>query len=320
MPTLHGAAPAKLNLRLAVLAQENTGYHQIETIFCALELADSIEISTSSDDVTLDVVFEGMDTVDLGPVERNLAVRAARAFFHAARLPPRAAIRLVKRIPSGAGLGGGSSDAATVLVLLNRAHGELLPYAELLRMGAALGSDVPFFISGAALALGWGRGGRLLPLPPLPQRAVLLAVTGVDVATPAAYAALAETRRGADPAPAAVLAPLTDWNAARDLAANDFEPIVFARLPLLHKLRVAIEEKGAAIARMTGSGSVVYGIFEEEAAALAAADGLDDDFPDVTWRLTRTQTGAAVPGGGFEPPLTDPKSVVLPLDDPGSEP
>jgi 4-diphosphocytidyl-2-C-methyl-D-erythritol kinase len=288
MSTLRGAAPAKLNLRLAVLAQENTGYHQIETIFCALELADGIEISTASDDVTLDVVFEGMDPVDLGPVERNLAVRAARAYFDAARLPPRAAIRLVKRIPTGAGLGGGSSDAATVLMLLNRAHGEPLPHAELLRIGAALGSDVPFFLSGAALALGWGRGGRLLPLPPLPQRAVLLAGPGTGVATADAYAALAETRRGADPPLAEVLAPLTDWNAARDLATNDFEPIVFARLPLLRELRAAIEEKGAAIARMTGSGSVVYGIFDKADAARDAADRIGAEFGGVRCVLTRT--------------------------------
>jgi 4-diphosphocytidyl-2-C-methyl-D-erythritol kinase len=296
MPKLRGAAPAKLNLRLAVLAQENTGYHQIETIFCALELADSIEISSASDDVTLDVVFEGVLPVDLGPVERNLAVRAARAFFDAARLPPRAAIRLVKRIPTGAGLGGGSSDAATVLVLLNRAHGKPLPRDELLRIGAALGSDVPFFLSGAALALGWGRGGRLLPLPPLPQRAVLLAAPGEGVATADAYAALAETRRRADPPPAAVLTPLTDWTAARELATNDFEPVIFARLPLLHELRAAIEENGAAIARMTGSGSVVYGIFEEQAAARAAAERLDGGFSGVAWLLTRTQAGRQFPG------------------------
>jgi 4-diphosphocytidyl-2-C-methyl-D-erythritol kinase len=285
------SAPAKINLRLAVLAREAAGYHQLETIFCRLALADEVAIRAAGDGIALDVQPPaGAEAApDLGPAAANLAVRAARAFFDAARLEPHAAIRLVKRIPAAAGLGGGSSDAAAVLQGLNRLHGLPLSDPDLLELGAGLGSDVPFFLAGGPLALAWGRGGRLAPLPALPRRPVVLAVSPVAVATAEAYAALAATRGADYRAPATVIPrQLDSWEAAAAVAGNDFEAVVFDRLPMLAALRAALERSGARIARMSGTGSTVFGIYDDDAVAAQAAERLDRDFRDVRFVVTHT--------------------------------
>lgn len=282
------SAHAKLNLRLAVLAREGSGFHQIETLFCALDLADEIDIDVGHDGIALTVTAADGDP-DLGAAADNLAVRAARAFFAAAGLPERAGIRLHKRIPAGAGLGGGSSDAATVLRALNELHGLPLDREALLRAGATLGSDVPFFLLDAPLVLAWGRGGRMLPLPPLPPRPVLLAVPPEGVATARAYADLAAARAEGWAAAPAALPPRIDWDAIADLAVNDFEATVFPRMPLLGELRAALAAAGAHITRMTGSGSVVYGVFGNGDAAEAARQALLARFGSVRWIVTRTR-------------------------------
>jgi 4-diphosphocytidyl-2-C-methyl-D-erythritol kinase len=284
-------ARAKVNLSLRVLAREAGGFHQIETLFCALELADEIEVSVADDVVRLDVVAppeKPEPAPDLGPPESNLALRAAAAFFDAAALPPRATIRLTKRIPAGAGLGGGSSDAAAVLRALNTLHGEPLGDAALLAVGARLGSDVPFFLAGASLALAWGRGGRLAPLPPLPSRPVLLAVPAERVATADAYADLARHRGDDYVSGPAVLPAITGWDDVIAVAHNDFEETVFRRLPRLADLRGALLDAGALMARMTGTGSVVFGIFADATDAETARTALARRSDDVDWVLTRT--------------------------------
>jgi 4-diphosphocytidyl-2-C-methyl-D-erythritol kinase len=291
MATCSVFSRAKINLMLAVLAREAGGFHQIETVFCALELADEIEVQDAGDDVTLRVLAppeDAGDPPDLGPMEQNLAWRAAASFFDAAGLPPRARITLTKRIPAGAGLGGGSSNAAAVLGALNSLHGAPLSGRQLLEIGARLGSDVPFFQSGATLALAWGRGTRLAPLPRLPARPVLLAVPAERVATADAYAELAASRGADHVVPPVVRPAITDWGAAAAMAHNDFEAIILARLPRLAELRLALEEEGALIARMTGTGSVIFGLFEDPAAAQGARATLGTRFPDVHWLLTST--------------------------------
>jgi 4-diphosphocytidyl-2-C-methyl-D-erythritol kinase len=290
-------ARAKLNLSLTVLAREASGFHQIETLFCAIALADEIEVAIDAGGgdgggIELDVVGpvedEGGAMPDLGPTTSNLAYRAAEQFFDAAGLTPRAQIRLTKRIPAGAGLGGGSSDAAAVLGALNSLHGHPLTTDDLLRLGARLGSDVPFFLAGTDLARAWGRGGRLTPLPPLPSRPVLLAVPTQRVATADAYAALAASRAADFAAPPAILAPPAGWSDVAAMAHNDFEELIFRRHPRLAEIRSAIAGAGAAMARMTGSGSVIFGIFESPAAATAALQTLQPAHPDVSWILTST--------------------------------
>ena len=159
-------AYAKLNLLLRVLAREADGYHGIETLFALIDLHDTVVAERrEGHEVTLDV--DGGD--DLGPVEQNLAVRAARRVLDATGRHFGVHLRLTKRIPVQAGLGGGSSDAAAALIAVNHLADGAVPRHELLQFGAALGADVPFLASGAPLALGWGHGERLLRLPPLPS-------------------------------------------------------------------------------------------------------------------------------------------------------
>jgi 4-diphosphocytidyl-2-C-methyl-D-erythritol kinase len=299
-------APAKLNLSLRVLAREESGYHQIETTFCALELADEVEVwvSDGDDAISLDVVggddeaalaagYVAGPLTELGPAETNLAWRAAVLYGEATGTGG-ARISVTKRIPHGAGLGGGSSDAAAVLLALNELHGSPLDHGTLLRLGARLGSDVAFFLSGTSLALGWGRGGRLLPLPPLPAAPVVLAIPRVSVATRDAYATLAATRAGitgADPAaaaPPALLSVPTNWHEAAETAVNDFEDVVFARLPELAALREALAATGAVLARMTGTGSVVFGIYDDGYGAAEARRLLARDFTGVATLMTST--------------------------------
>jgi 4-diphosphocytidyl-2-C-methyl-D-erythritol kinase len=294
-------APAKLNLSLRVLAREETGFHQIETLFCALSLADEVQLIGGTPGLRLEVVAPPESPgppQDLGPLHDNLAWRAAATFFRLAGRPQAATIRLIKRIPSGAGLGGGSSDAAAVLKALNTIHGQPLSPEDLLLAGAQLGSDVPFFLAGCSLAWAWGRGGRLLPLPPLSARPVLLAVPPIAVSTADAYAWLAAERGAHFVAPPAILTTaIESWTDADAMGHNDFETIVFQRFPLLRDLRNALSASGAQIARMTGTGSVLFGVFDEVAVAEGAVARLRDRFPEVAFLLTETAAAAT----GLEP-------------------
>jgi 4-diphosphocytidyl-2-C-methyl-D-erythritol kinase len=284
---LRVTAHAKLNLSLRVLAREASGYHQIETVFCMLELADDIEISRASTGVTLEIAAppdEAGAPPDLGPVDQNLAFRAAASFIEDAPFEHGFHIRLTKRIPAGAGLGGGSSDAAAVLRALNRLRPEPLPQDELLEMAARLGSDVPFFITDAALALAWGRGERVLPLPQLDAASVVLLVPPERVSTAAAYAVL-DARRSITPGALHIPAA---WSDIAAQARNDFEPTIFALHPRLARLRQMLEDAGAHTARMTGSGSVIFGVFDDAEMARRAADAVDVAHTDVQAIVTRT--------------------------------
>lgn len=285
-------AHAKINLGLAVLARETSGFHQIETIFCALELADDVEITLGGDGIRLAVEAPPDNpgaTADLGAAAKNLAVRAARGFHELAGLPPDAHIRIVKRIPVAGGLGGGSSDAAAVLTGLNRLHGEPLDLPALLRLAASLGSDVPFFLARSPLAVAWGRGSRILPLPPLQALPVLLVVPAAGVATSDAYAELAAGRPHDYACPPAILPALPpDWWELAKAVSNDFEPVIFRRLPELAEMREALEGSGALMARMTGSGSTLFGVYPDSASAGRARTALAAAFPDAGVIVTRT--------------------------------
>jgi 4-diphosphocytidyl-2-C-methyl-D-erythritol kinase len=284
-------AHAKINLSLHVLAREAVGYHQIETLFCSLELADEIEISYTTGGVTLEVMAppeaRGAPP-DLGPPGQNLAFRAASLFAAETTFDQGIHIRLVKRIPAGAGLGGGSSDAAAVLRAMNELSDRPLTDDTLRRLGASLGSDVPFFLAAAPLALAWGRGERLMPLPPLAAVPVVLAVPRERVSTAAAYGAL-DAARGV--LPAIVHVPRT-WSDIAAGAHNDFEDVVFARHPHLRTLRQAFHDAGATIARMTGTGSVVFGVFQDVTDADTAARHVALAYPDVQTIVTQTRTSA----------------------------
>jgi len=257
------AAHAKLNLFLRILARETSGFHQIETAFALLELADELVVRRTPRGVTL-IVREG--GADLGNPDENLAVRGARAILEATGHRFGVAIELTKRIPVRAGLGGGSSDAAAALHAVNALAGNAVPRAELVQLAARIGSDVAFFASGAALALGWGRGERLLQLEPLPASLALVAVPPIGIATPDAYRWWDEmhvtpAQRGAVVLDAPTLAT---WGSVGRLGGNDFELPVFGRHPPLRALFERVAATHPYWVRLCGSGSAVAAVYASE--------------------------------------------------------
>ncbi len=265
------AAHAKINLFLRILAREGSGYHQIETAFALLDLADDLEVRRTATGVTLEV--EGPD---LGPSDENLAVRAARALLDATGNQFGVALRLTKRIPARAGLGGGSADAAAALHAVNALAGNAVPRHELLHLAARLGADVAFCASGAPLALAWGRGERLFRLPAPPAAPALVAVPAISVATPDAY----RWWDDANPTPA-LRGPVAldaeavaTWGGIGRLGGNDFESPVFAKHPELRALYERLAATGPVWVRLCGSGSAVAAVYKKEGERNEAADRL----------------------------------------------
>jgi 4-diphosphocytidyl-2-C-methyl-D-erythritol kinase len=252
-------AHAKLNLFLRVLAREADGYHGIETLFCLVSLADNLTAERRAGrGVTIEVLGG-----DAGPDADNLALRAATMVLEATGNRFAVHLTLEKRIPAGAGLGGGSSDAAAALTVTNELAGNAVPRHELLQFAARLGSDVPFFLSGAPLALGWWRGERMLRLPPLPSAPVLLLTPATPIRTKDAYAWVDAARQAGDRrgAVALDLDVLTRWGDVGRLAGNDFESAVFGRYPAIRAGFEALVGTGPLVCRMTGSGSTLFAVY-----------------------------------------------------------
>lgn len=272
-------AHAKLNLFLRVVGRRADGFHELETLFQSIDLADELTFAPGRE-LTL---TGGSEAAPPGP--ENLVLRAAAALREATGCPHGAAIHLEKRVPVGAGLGGGSSDAAATLRALNRLWDLRLPRERLLEIAARLGSDVPFALRGGT-AVGRGRGELLEPLP-TPALWLALARPSFGVPTPQAY-------RLFRPAPAA--APLGSFLAAlasgeperiAPLLRNDLEAGVFSQWPELTALRERLLAAGALGARMTGSGSVLFGVAQDEAHARAIAARLRDT--SLWVQVVRTQ-------------------------------
>lgn len=276
-------AQAKLNLRLCVLARESSGYHQLESLFIRIDLADSVRVATDTKTRSLECAGLAL------PAEQNLAYRAAVAFLDATRWDTGFHIAIQKRIPAGGGLGGGSADAGAVLRALNELAPSPLPDNELMTIALRLGADVPFLTADATLAMAWGRGERLLALRPLPARDVLLALPPFGVETAAAFGWHAEASPGrALQAPAPLsLDELDRWDAVAKLARNDLEEVVFAKHPEIAQCVNVLGGAGARIARMSGSGSTAFGIFDRR--LMKEPTG----FPEGT-RLVQTRTSTSV--------------------------
>ena len=278
-------AQAKINLRLRVLAREEGGYHQLETLFARIELADSVRVATDTTVRELEVTG-----ADAGPPEQNLAFLAAEAFARETGWPNGFRIEIEKRIPIGGGLGGGSADAGAVLRILNELAPTPVSPTTLATIGFRLGADVPFLTCDLTLALAWGRGERLLTLRPLPAREVVLCVPPFGVETAAAFQWIAESRLGAPlQAPAPLNAEDLDrWDGIMRLAENDFEAPVIERHPEIGTCLDALRGVKARIARMSGSGSTVYGVFDRRPPA--EIPGMP---ADVRVLLSRTTTSVA---------------------------
>ena len=286
-------AQAKLNLFLRVLAREDSGYHQLETLFCRLELGDDVSVRVSARGRSLDLAGDAVPADGLGPVERNLAWRAVEAFSARAGWPNDWAIEIDKRIPVGGGLGGGSADAGAVLRCLNALAPTPLDVQTLLEIAGSIGADVPFLVMDSPTALAWGRGDRLLPIAPLPSRDVTLACFPFGVSTPDAFRWIDEAA-GATPGPSALdVAALASWSRVATMAHNDFEAVVAARFPLIASVlatwRASAPIVEPAITGLSGSGSTVFQVASERMTGMGEAL-----HPDV--KVLRTRTADRVVG------------------------
>jgi 4-diphosphocytidyl-2-C-methyl-D-erythritol kinase len=259
-------AQSKVNLRLRILAQESNGYHQIETLFLRLNLADTVRVRRTGRERSLDVTGLA-DPDSIGPLEKNLAWRAAQAYLTASGQRHGFAIEIEKRIPIGGGLGGGSADAAAVLRAMEAMAVEPLGPRGLLTIAAQIGADVTFLASDAVFALAWGRGERLLALEPPQARAVLLVVPSFSVSTVDAYRWVDHERdyETEHPEPALIDGgALGDWDDICAVAMNEFESAVGSRHPeiaaVLDSLR---SSEHAELALMSGSGSTLFAVAKE---------------------------------------------------------
>ena len=267
---------AKINLDLRVLNKRPDGYHEIRTIFQTISLADTIDIEYQPGRSRIELC-SNVDIPD------NLVVKAADSVMKAIRRSGRLGFVLQKRIPLGGGLGGGSSNAAAVLLALPVLLGRPLPLEKLMELAAGLGSDVPFFLLGGA-AVGLGRGTELYPLPDIPSRPALVIAPGIHVSTAEAYGRLGR-EPDAGPCPAAIdrfqsmawrianAALLTDSG-----GINDFERVVFDLYPLLKSIKGKLLNLGARQALMSGSGSSLFGIFPSRELRDQAAEAFRKDF------------------------------------------
>jgi 4-diphosphocytidyl-2-C-methyl-D-erythritol kinase len=271
-------ALAKINLDLRVLHARPDGYHEIRTIFQTVSLADIIDVEfTPARGSTIQIEGD-IDIPD------NLIAKAATLALNAMRVTARVEFRLRKRIPMGAGLGGGSSDAAAVLLALPALAGRPVALPRLMELAAELGSDVPFFLlGGAAVAL--GRGTELYPLPDSRPSAGLLIAPAVHVSTAAAYRALTPRLTTESQQNKIVSFQLQAWGElgagasgpSGHTGVNDFETVVFEQFPQLAALKQRLVKLGANPAMMTGSGSALFGLFRTREQANRAKKSFADE-------------------------------------------
>lgn len=298
----HAKAQAKVNLGLRILSREASGFHTLETLFHQLELADDVTVRRTAGERALVVTGSALPPDGLGSARDNLAWRAAEAYAAAAGWDGGFEIDLVKRIPAGGGLGGGSSDAGAVLRACEHLNPQPLGPARIAGLASALGSDVPFLAGTGVAAIGRGRGERLEPVPPLPAMDVALVFPPFGIPTKEAYRWLAEARGTYAPFEA-VLAPeqAADWAWLAAHAENDFEAVVVPRHPAIGAVLDALRDAGAALAMMSGSGSTIFGVFALDAVVAAqralASDGTLPSGATVVWTRTAERVVPVVTSG-----------------------
>jgi 4-diphosphocytidyl-2-C-methyl-D-erythritol kinase len=283
--TLTVEAHAKVNLVLRILAREASGYHGLETLFQRLALHDAVTVTVDVPTRSLTCVGAALPPGGLGAAQDNLAWRAAEAYVEAAGWDTGWSLAIDKVIPVGGGLGGGSADAGAVLRALEALAPRPLGQARLLALAGTLGADVPFLTLDASRAWGWGRGDRLLPLPPLAPMGVTLVAFDHGVETAAAYRAVAQAKEGTGAAVSAASYPmgaLDQWASLCALGANDFEAVVPAMhpgvarvLPLLRDEAARLRAAGhPALALLSGSGATCFLLHPPEAPPLVDATAL----------------------------------------------
>jgi len=266
-------AHAKVNLYLDVLRRREDGYHDILTIFQSISLADELIIERSEG------IWVECDVPGLPSGEMNLAYRAAKLLKETAGLKMGVKIEIHKRIPIGAGLGGGSADAAAVLIGMNELFNLNLPRRTLMELGSEIGADVPFCILGGT-ALGEGIGDKLTRIPFIGEIWFLLLNPAIHISTGWAYRNLRLTKpRGNANILIQRFKGINSPESVSSLLYNLFETVVFPEYPEVARLKVRLQESGALGALMSGSGSTVFGIFRSKEEAETARELLRDEVP-----------------------------------------
>lgn len=283
-------AQAKINLSLRVLARQPDGYHSIETVFLRLALGDDVRLHIRASARTL-----RCGVMRDEPEEKNLAFRAASLYAEETGWPGGFEIVIKKRIPIGGGLGGGSADAAAVLRILNKLSPSPVSAGALQRFAARLGSDVPFLASESAMAIGWGRGEKLLALPPLAPRDVHLFFPPFGIDTGEAYALLdsARTERP-DEVPDLTAEMFRDWDSAARHSMNDFEAVIRPKWPAIDALMSRGDRYGLFY-RMSGSGSTVFKIPGITTTSTAPGELPPLELPEGTKRIITRTADSVVP-------------------------
>jgi 4-diphosphocytidyl-2-C-methyl-D-erythritol kinase len=266
---------AKINLDLRVLGKRPDGFHELRTIFQTISLADMIHVEHQ----------RGRTKIELKSnlnIPGNIVVKAADMFMKAVRSTGHLRISLTKRIPLGGGLGGGSSNAASILLALPVLLGKRVPFEKLMELAAELGSDVPFFLTGGT-ALGIGRGAEVYPLPNSPSSPGLLIASGIHSSTAEAYRAL-QRKDLVELSPStlhsfqSLVGATPNYQTNPTLPINDFETVVFRRHPQLKSIKGKLLKLGAWRAMMTGSGSALFGLFPSRESRDRAAERFRKEF------------------------------------------
>jgi len=279
MTTLYEGAFAKINLTLDVLDKRPDGYHDIQSVMQTISIRDDVQIDVDTDKPwTLSCDNEGVPTD-----ERNLAWKAAKVFYEQMKFDTTGiAIRITKRIPMGAGLGGGSADAAAVLRALNRHYGNPLSILALAELGALVGSDVPFCtLCGTAMVE--GRGERLRKLPDMPDCCFVVCKPDFSSSTPELYQKLDETVIPKRPDNQAMESALLagDLGKVAENVYNVFDPLVTKDHLELNYIKSIFNSYGSVAQQMTGSGSAVFAIVPDFEFAAVICSMLKDNYPQV---------------------------------------
>ena len=279
MTTLYEGAYAKLNLTLDVLGKREDGYHDLQSVMQTVSVRDDIEIDVGTGKPwVLKCDKEGIPTD-----ESNLAWKAAKIYLDAMKKDPNGLeIRITKRIPSQAGMGGGSADAAAVLRALNRHYGEPLSIFALAELGAQVGSDVPFCtICGTAMVE--GRGERIRKLPDMPDCVFVICKPDFSASTPELYKKLDQTVIAKHPDNRAIESALLagDLGKVAENIYNVFDPVVTADHLEMNYIKSIFNSYGSLAQQMTGSGSAVFAILPSFEYAAVVCNMLKDNYPNI---------------------------------------
>ena len=278
-------APAKINLSLKILGRRPDGFHDIETFIAPISLCDELKIDKNK---AAEGVEFRCDDSSVPTGDENLVVRAAKAFFEAAKLRGSVSIELKKKIPHGAGLGGGSSDAASTLLALNKLFETNLPREALAELGETIGSDVPFFIFESA-AMCRGRGELVTPEKLKEAMSILLLKPEFGVATAWAYQRWQDSREIPG-----ISYPLQEFNGHR--FANNLERPVFEKFVFLAQMKTWLRNQPeVGVALMSGSGSTVFAVMRPNVDLDLVAKRAKDELDPRLWTCAaQTQQGAAL--------------------------